>query len=375
MKVAVFAGPTGGHFYPALAFCEALKKRRPEAHLLFVTGERGRFLAEKAHSERVAEFEFLPDFPFPRPTSLEFLVRIFSFLVKLVQGYLKTGTILGNFRPHLSIGFGSYVAFPGLWVSHRKGIPTLIHEQNRKMGRANQKLLTRVDRVALSFEPDVPYRVSCSVTGLPIRAALVEGARQVKRFDHPADARKRLQILILGGSQGSSSLNRLWSGVISSLKDEEKSKIAVIHITGEREYSGVRQMYFSNSVEASVFPYYEKMEELYSKADLAVTRAGAGTLFELALFRLPAIVFPFPHADGHQEANARHFEKEGAILLLLEKDTDSAKLKRVVFELIRSETRRKILSENLSRLARPDASDRLVNESEELLASKEACLA
>ena len=163
--------------------------------------------------------------------------------------------------------------------------------------------------------------------------------------------------------------------MLSLLTDEEKSKIAVMHITGEKDFARFKEMYPSQGIEADVFPYYDNMEELYSKSDLAITRAGAGTLFELALFGLPAIVLPYPHAEGHQEVNACYFEKEGAILLVSERGCTSERLKESVFRLIESPALRIQLNQNLGRLAQPDAAEKLVEVAEELLAEKEPCLA
>lgn len=375
MKIAIFAGPTGGHFFPALAFAECFLKRDPEARILFVTGVRGRSLAEKAKDRIEAQFEFLPDFPFPEPHRLDFLTRMVPFLLKLIQAFLKTEKMLTGFKPDLAVGFGSYVAFPGLLTSARRKIPSLIHEQNRTLGRANRWLGRWVNRIALSFElaPPIPsFRFT--LTGLPLRSTLLVRATQKRRVEPSPLSANRVRILIVGGSQGSHSLNRLWTGAIQLLSDEEKSKIAVIHITGEKDLSWVETMYLSKGIEALVFPFHERMEEVYPEADLAVTRAGAGTLFELALFALPAIVLPYPHAEGHQEENARYFEKEKAIVRLSEEGSTPEGFKEQVFQLVNSPLLRNRMSQNLERLAKPEASQRLVEIAEELLIEKEPCL-
>lgn len=375
MRIVIFTGPTGGHFFPALAFAECFQKRHPQARILVVTGARGRLLVEKAKNQIEARYEFLPDFPFPRPHRLDFLLQMAPFLLKLTQAFLKTEKILKDFKPELAVGFGSYAAFPGLLASARRRIPNLIHEQNRTLGRANQWLAERADRVALSFESASSILSSrLRLTGLPLRASLVQRAGQKRRTDPPLFRADRVRILLLGGSQGSQALNRLWAGALELLSDEEKSKIAVIHITGEKDFSWIETMYLSKGIQALVFPFHERMEEIYPEADLALTRAGAGTLFELALFRLPAVVIPYPHAEGHQEENARYFEKEGALVRLPEEDSTPARFKDEVWPLVNSMALRNRLSQNLERLARPEASQRLVEVAEELLLPREVCL-
>lgn len=364
MKIVIFAGPTGGHFFPALAFAECIEKRHPQARILFVTGVRGRSLVEKAKHQIKAEYGFLPDFPFPRPHRFDFFIRIVPFLLKLTHAFLKTEKILTDFKPELAVGFGSYLAFPGILASARRKIPRLIHEQNQTLGQANQWLARWADRVALSFGP----------LGLPLRSSLVRSAAQKKRAEPPLFPRDRVRILLMGGSQGSHSLNHLWAGVLELLSDEEKSKIAVIHITGEKDFGWVEAMYLAKEIQALVFSFQDRMEGVYPEADLAVTRAGASTLFELAIFALPAIVIPYPYAEGHQEENARYFEREGAVVRLSEKSATPVCLKQQVFELVGSAALRNKMSKNLERLARPEASERLTELAEELISQREACL-
>ena len=133
-------------------------------------------------------------------------------------------------------------------------------------------------------------------------------------------------------------------------------------------------MYFKKGIEALVFDFHERMEELYPEADLALTRAGAGTLFELALFGLPGIVLPYPHADGHQELNARYFSGQGALVLLPEEEASPEKLRQEILKLMNSETLRTRMSAHLKRLAKPDASERLVKAAESLLEKKGGAL-
>lgn len=368
MKVLVFTGPTGGHFFPALAFLEAFKKRHPQARMMLVTGFRGSALVEKAKHQLDIEFGFIPDFPLPR-LKPDFLIRFPIFLVKLLRGFLKSARILKTFKPDLCLGFGSYAAFPGIMLARFRKVPTLIHEQNIRMGRANAWLSRYANRVALSFrEPlpdaDVPFSV---VTGYPLRHSLIKESGEKRYRDRVLSPDSPLKILLVGGSQGSRFMNRLWTEIILSLSREEKSKIAVFHITGEGDFKKFKQMYPSEGIEAEVFSFYNRMEELYSQADIAITRSGAGTLFELALFGVPAVVIPFPHADGHQEANARYFEKEVAISLLTEQEANPANLKDALFELIKSPSLRSRFSQNLTRLAERNASEKLVGVAEELL--------
>lgn len=375
LRVVVFAGPTGGHFYPALAFIAALKNRYPEANVLLLTGERGRSLAEKTRELTGREIDFLPDFPFPRPRKVDFVIQVIPFLLKLASAFSKTRRIFNTFRPNLTVGFGSYIAFPGLVESRRRNIPTLIHEQNCRMGWANTLTARYADQVAVSFEDTIISRVPYphQVTGLPLRPSLLEKASLKRQTQRPILPSERIRILILGGSQGSQSLNDLWMGALSRFSREEKGKIAVMHITGKEKFEPIQKMYPAQEVEAWVAPFYERMEEIFPEADLALTRAGAGTLFELALFGIPAVVIPYPYAEGHQELNARYFADRGGVILLKQSECTGDVLYRKITELIHSSDLRENLSNKLKRLARPDASEKLIDIVEELLGERKTC--
>lgn len=370
MNVVIFTGPTGGHFYPALAFAEAFKKKQPEANLLVVTSERGRALSERAGSRTGLSFRFLSDFPFPGVRKPDFLIRLPLFLLQLARAFWATGQILKEFEPDLVLGFGSYVAGPGVLLSWWRGIPRLIHEQNRKMGKANAWALRFTKKVALSFSPDENQFQNSKivVTGLPLREALVRCVAKENPSLCTDFAPDRVRILILGGSQGSRALNDLWRECFLSFSLEEKEKLAVIHITGIQDYEEFKTMYLNEGVEALVYRYHEAMEELFPLADLAITRAGAGTLFELALFGLPALVIPYPYAGGHQELNARYFRDRGGIQLLLEDEAAPDRMRYEAMQLIHSKALREQMSQNLRRLGRPQAADELVMAAEGLSA-------
>ena len=369
MRIVIFTGPTGGHFYPALAFAQAFKEKHPEGALLFVTSQRGRPLTQKAGARLDARFESLPDFPFPNVRLVDFIVGFPSFLLKLAQAFYKTGKIFEEFKPDLTVGFGSYASGPAILWSRWRKTPSLMHEQNRTMGQSNTWALGFVDRAALSFEPDEHpiQNPKIMVTGLPLRRALVDRALAPSASRARLFGTDRFRLLILGGSQGSRALNRLWGACFSGLPREEKMKLAVIHITGAQDYENTKAMYLADGVEAQVFSFHDGMEELFPQADLAITRAGAGTLFELALFGLPSVVVPYPHAGGHQDSNARYFESKGGVVRIPEAEATGERLAREIMTLMKTPVLREQMSNHLRKLARPEAAGMLVEAAEALI--------
>jgi len=366
--VCVFAGPSGGHLFPAQAFAESFKRRFPAGRIYLVTSRKGRPLVSRMPDRIFEGVFYLPEFPSPSGISL----RAFSFLLKLPRTMALMRPYLSKIRPHLCVGFGSYVSYPGMRLASLKKIATVIHEQNVIPGRATRWLAPHVDLVAASVKNERFFfraRRVCEV-GLPLRADLVKGARG--RAESRVFQSGRLSILIVGGSQGAHFLNQVTLQALEDLNSEEKRKIAVTHITGAQDAAGVAEAYARLAIRSEIYPFFEKMHELYAAADIAVTRAGANTLFELALFGLPAIVIPYPHARAHQWANAQYFETRGAVWVKQETDLDltSRWLAQALRDLMKDADGRRKLSRRVSELAQPEAAERLVDLAEGLMTRK-----
>jgi len=360
LKVAVYAGPTGGHLFPAQAFAESFRDRCFGCRLELVTSMRAKKLAVRFPKGLFDAVHYLPDFGLPN--------RLFSFqsLKPLfLAPYLLTRSFfyLRNFKPDLCVGFGSFVSYPGMRLAKFLGVPTLLHEQNRYAGKATRWLVRHADAVAESFEGtnfSAVVRRLCT-TGLPLRKFILnDGSHGTKESD-------QIRILVMGGSQGARGLNRAVLDCWASLSDEEKNKFVVTHITGDKETEIVADQYRKLGISSRIYPFYENMAELFRGCDLAVTRAGANTLFELAFYGLPAFVIPFPYAGGHQKLNAQVFAQYGALEFHDENewvgDWLADKLRGVLTDKIQLAS----MSAAMKNLARPKAGDHLVEISLELL--------
>jgi len=365
-SLLVFAGPSGGHLFPAVAFAEEWRSRYPSSRIHLVTSRKAQSITAAFPAglfERVILWE---NFPSPSGMSL----RTAGFLIKLGTAFVKSACLLRDIHPDLSIGFGSYVSFPGIAVSSWSGVPTLIHEQNVVPGKATRWLAPYADKIAVTFETTrglEHYNAKMTVTGLPVRKALVEAAG-TKRSS--GSGTERTRILVTGGSQGASFLNKTILNAFSLLSPEEKKQIAVIHITGNKEYESVRKMYESSGVENEVHPFFEKMEECLMMADIAVTRAGANTLFELALYEIPAIVIPYPYAGAHQGANADYFAAKGALVCEKEETLTSGLLLTHLRGMIRNREVRKKMQSSLKSIITRNAAKQLVLTAEKLTGEK-----
>jgi UDP-N-acetylglucosamine--N-acetylmuramyl-(pentapeptide) pyrophosphoryl-undecaprenol N-acetylglucosamine transferase len=368
VSVCIFAGHTGGHLFPALAFAERFKQRYPDSRTYLITSPKARPILA-AHASGVFDrVFFLNEFPLPAGISL----RTLRFLLEFARAFFISSRFLSEMKPDLCVGFGSYVSYPGMRLAVWRKIPTLIHEQNKIAGKATRMLARQVSRAAASFEDTVcrPSPKTLETVGLPIRFKLYQSRQGFLRTFTEPSAEKPLQILITGGSQGAKRLNEAVLEAFSLFLPEERQKIAVTHTTGTKDFEGVTECYRRLGMKSKTFPFYENMQELYSSADLAIARAGANTLFELALFALPSIVVPYPHAaENHQEANARTFESQGALVMQTEKELTPEWLCAKFREFGSPQVREKY-SEKMSRIAPQDAAAKLVDLASELL-SKE----
>lgn len=356
---AVFAGPSGGHLFPALAFSEALKKKVPRARIFFITSHKGRSLTEGFSRGVFEEIIFIENFPSSPGISL----RTLTFLLKLARAFMESFRCLSRIQPDMSFGFGSYVSFPGIYLSCLKKIPTLIHEQNQVPGKANQWLAGHAGIVAVSFPGTFQGKglQRREITGLPLRRRLVEAARGGAGAPSKAVSdQTRFRLLVVGGSQGAKFLNDVILKAFSHLSPEEKDEFAVTHITGKTDFETVSEFYRAQEMKARVYPFFEKMEALYAETDFAVCRAGANTLFELALFGLPALLVPYPHAGGHQLENATEFVNRQAVFCEPESALTAERLISLIRRVKNDPALRTRMAKAMKEAAVPDAPERLV---------------
>lgn len=363
-RVIVTTGGTGGHIFPALAVAEEIRARRRDATVLFMGGKYGP--EGDIAAQAGLEFVGLP--------VRGFLGRGLGMLgagLGMLRGLTKAVIIMRRFKPEAVIGFGGYAAFAGVMAARYVGVPTAIHEQNSIPGVANKILSRRVDRVFVSL-PDVKAvfpEEKTIFTGNPVRAAIADLTREGRREDREPGKR----VLILGGSQGARAIN---DSVIANLGALIDKGITVWHQAGTADVERVKNAYRKNGGEKMrVDGFIKDMAAAYEWADIAVCRAGATTIAELAAAGLPAIFIPFPSAThDHQTHNARYMTAVGAAELLpqskLEPERGSpALLAERLDELLNAPDKLRSMSDVCRSLARPEAAAILVNAVEELIAA------
>ena len=323
--VAVMAGGTGGHVFPALAVAERL---RAEGLDVFWIGTR-----------RGMEARLVPEHGFAMEwIGIEGLrgkgaAALATAPFRLVQALWQAGRILRRKRPRVVLGMGGFASGPGGIMARLLGLPLVIHEQNRVPGMTNQWLAWVATRVFEAFPGSFDPGRRAVACGNPVRAQIAAvpepGERLAERLAGPGPR----HLLVLGGSLGAQALNRTLAQGLALLPAGQRPQVR--HQAGERTLGEAQAAYTRAGVAAEATAFIEDMAEAYAWADLVVCRAGALTISELAAVGLPAILVPFPHAvDDHQTGNARYLTEAGAARLLPQGDLTPETLSGQLNELL-----------------------------------------
>jgi len=356
LKVIVSGGGTGGHIFPAISIANELRERLPETEILFV-GALG-----KMEMERVPAAGYriigLPIMGFPRKPSL----KMIEFFMKLLKSMRLAHKVINDFKPDVVIGVGGYASGPILKAAVRSGVPAVLQEQNSYAGITNKLLSTKVKKICVAYPNMERYfpKAKIVLTGNPVRKNLlkvvVNKAEAYKYFK--LDAEKSV-VLIIGGSLGARSINE---SVMANLELIRQSDVQVIWQTGSFYYSEmIERLGNNNPGNLFTLEFISQMELAYAVADVVISRAGAGTISELCLLGKPCILVPSPNvAEDHQTKNAMALVENKAAILI--KDIDSkGQLFQQAFSLLKDETQLKTLSENIKKLARPNAAQDIVD--------------
>ncbi len=361
----IAGGGTGGHVTPALALGEALRRRGDE--ILFVGSERG--LESKLVPDAGFELEVLPS---EQVMGRNFFGRIRGALT-ILSSALRARGVLKRFGADAVISVGGYAAMPAALAARLTRRPLFLVEPNAIPGRVN-KLTARFARtVFVGFESAralLPPKTETICVGVPLRRALYRAfeTRPARRVPTTP-----LRVFVFGGSQGARQLNDVVPEALSRLR---KKSVEVFHQTGEADRAIVEARYAELGLPAEVVAFEYDMPKRYAWADLAICRAGALTVSELALAGMPAILVPYPFAaDDHQAANARALEEAGAARRLEARPLDVNALAQAVAELVTTPGRLVLMQEAAEGLARPFAADDVIEHCAARIEGREPVLA
>jgi UDP-N-acetylglucosamine--N-acetylmuramyl-(pentapeptide) pyrophosphoryl-undecaprenol N-acetylglucosamine transferase len=290
--ILLAAGGTGGHLFPAEALAHELIARGWTIHL--ATDDR----AERfAGSFPAAELHPIASATFGSRNPLD----LASSLLTIWRGVQQASRLIKAIRPKAVVGFGGYPTVPPLFAATRRKVPSLIHEQNAVMGRANKRLATRVDAIAGGFlspnASDVGDKIV--VTGNPVRPAVLDAAA----VDYqPSAGETPFNLLVFGGSQGAQFFSDAIPAAVALLPGAQRKRLRVSQQARTDDEARVKTAYAELGVEAQVSPFFTDMAERMAAAQLVVSRSGASTVSEIAVIGRPALLVPYPHALDHDQA-------------------------------------------------------------------------
>ncbi len=286
------------------------------------------------------------------------------FPFKLMSSLWNARKIIKKFKPNVVIGTGGFASGPTLQMANRKGIPTLVQEQNSYPGITNKLLSKKATKICVAYDGLECFFPADRIvkTGNPVRQDLLEivdKRNEAQQFFKLNSNQKT--VLILGGSLGARAINKLIESQINWLVE---SNVQVIWQTGKLYYNEYKQLDSLSGV--NVVEFINKMDLAYAAADIIISRAGAGSISELCIVGKPVVFIPSPNvSEDHQTKNALAVVDKNAAILMRESELNG--FKKQFENLLNDEGRQKELSENIKLLALPKATEHIANEIEKLI--------
>ena len=357
-NIIISGGGTGGHIYPAIAIANELKLRYPEANFLFVGAK------DKMEMEKVPQAGYEIKGLWISGIQRKLTLKNLSFPFKLISSLWKANSIIRKFKPDVAIGTGGFASGPTLLVANRKGIPTLVQEQNSYPGITNKLLSKKAHKICVAYDNLERFFPADKIikTGNPVRQDLLSihtKTEEAKTF-FKLDKNKKT-ILVLGGSLGARRINQLIESQLEFFKNQE---VQLIWQCGKLYFEEYKK---HNDLEnVQVHQFLNRMDFAYAAADIIISRAGASSVSELCIVGKPTIFIPSPNvAEDHQTKNAKSIADKHGAILIKESELDTFP---IVFEtLMKDKGKQESLSENIKELALPNATNHIVNEIEKLL--------
>lgn len=314
MKLLIAAGGTGGHIFPGVAVAEAFQGLDEDNEVLFVGTEYG--MEKRIIPARGFRLLMIAGRPFLGTS----IFNKAGTILRVLKGVDTAMTIIRNEKPDAVIGMGGFTCVPVMLAALLLKRPAFLHEQNVYPGLANRRLSRYVRAVFTSFDATRAYLKGNLVhTGNPVRKTL-------RVFTPPAKANEEFGVFVFGGSRGAHSINEAVASLLPQLADLKD--MVIYHQTGTDDYDSVKKAYGASGPTNEVFPFTDRMERYYGLSDVVIARAGAATIFELAYFKRPAILVPYPFSAGnHQLKNASYVaDRGGGFVIENNKLTDGSLL-------------------------------------------------
>lgn len=353
-KFILSGGGTGGHIYPAIAIANELKSRFPDAEFLFVGAQ------DKMEMQKVPQSGYAIEGLWIAGLQRKLTLQNAMFPLKLVNSLWKSRKIIKKFKPDVVIGTGGFASGPLLQVANSLNIPTVIQEQNSYPGITNKLLSKKANAICVAYENLERFFPKDKIvfTGNPVRQDIldIDSKRSEALSYFNLDENKKT-LLIIGGSLGARRINQLIAKEIDFLRN---NNLQIFWQCGNLYMTDYK--HFSETENVQVVSFIDRMDLIYAAADFVISRAGASSVSELCLVGKPTIFIPSPNvAEDHQTKNAKAIVDKNGALLIKESELDE-KFESVFNKLIHDENLQKSLSENMKKLAKPNATKDIVEQ-------------
>ena len=355
MKIIISGGGTGGHIFPAVAIANELRRRQPNAEILFV-GANGRMEMTRVPEAgyKIVGLDIAGLQRRLTPQNLLFPVKVF-------RSVRKAGKLIEEFLPDAVVGVGGYASAPVLLAATSRSIPALIQEQNSYAGLVNKLLAKRVNKICVAYEGMEKFfpKDKIVLTGNPVRTEIAGGdrAEALRFFGLNPD---KQTLLVIGGSLGARTLNLATAAALPKLRE---AGVQLLWQTGKLYYPEAQQQVASYTDDKLyALEFIQRMDLAYAAADVVVSRAGALSVSELCLTGKASILVPSPNvAEDHQTKNALALMSKGAAVLITDEHAPT-RLYDETLRLLKDEERQQQLSLRVRELARPNATAQIVEE-------------
>lgn len=365
-KIIISGGGTGGHIFPAIAIADCLKKRFPQADILFI-GAKNRMEMDRVPKAGYP-IEGLWISGFKRELSLDNL----SFPFKLLSSMINARRIIKRFRPDVVIGVGGFASGPTMKTASSLNIPIVIQEQNSFPGITNKLVAKKAAKICVAYNDMDRWfpKDKIVLTGNPLRnniKPLDDQKEECLKFFGLNPAKKT--ILLVGGSQGALGINKGISAMLDTFKNNDYQ---MIWQTGTHYYDKavdeVKNNGLQDRIRCTVF--IDRMDMAYAAADVVISRAGAMSISELSLLRKAVVFVPLPTAaEDHQTKNAMSLVKENAAMMVKNSETEK-ELLPTVFALMEDDGKQNEMKDNIAKFAKPNAAEDIVDQIEMIINKK-----
>ena len=370
LNVIIAAAGTAGHINPGIAIANKIKQEEKNSEIIFIGTTRG--LENDLVPRAGFELKTIEAYGLSKKLTMDNLKKMY----KTLKGYGEAKKIIQAFKPDIVIGTGGYICGATILAANRLKIPTMLHESNSFPGRAVKMLAKKTDTILVSFQDAIPRIKNAKnvvYTGTPVKIR-----KQNYGMNEKSSILKEIGVqgtkpivLVSGGSQGAQKINE---AILSIIQNKKNKNYQIIWATGPKQYDKMKETLEKDGLSIEkiegikMMPYIYDMEKMMNVIDIALGRAGAMTVTEIANLGKPSILVPLPNVShNHQLYNAKVLEKVGAAKIILNDELTGEKLNQVIEEMILDKEKLEKMGESAKKVATQNVEDKIYQEIQKLL--------